>query len=134
MRRLPLLAVLFAGLLRADEAPLAPGVREKLSVLIREALPPPPERKADEAVAADEPVLELEPMVITAAMETDLLAEARRAAEARKAREFSLLKGGLLFSTGRADLGFWAKLVPIDDTPVKKGGVGIRVDLLRIKW
>ncbi len=134
MKRLLFLAVLLSGPMGAVEAP-ASEVRARLSARIRETLLPPPVAPAATAEPeAGEPVLVLEPMVVTAAMESDLLAEARRAAEARKAREFSLLKGGLLFSTGRTDVGFWAKLVPIDDTPVKKGGVGIRIDLLRVKW
>lgn len=136
MKWLWLLAALLAGPLRAEEAAPVPGVREKLRAKIVEALPPAPAAGPAEGQPEPdgEPVLELEPMIITRARETDLLAEARRAAEARKAREFSLLKGGTLLSFRRGDLGFWPKLVPIDETPVKKGEVGISVDLLRIKW
>jgi hypothetical protein len=120
----------------AEEAAPTSGVRDKLRAKIVETLPAAPAvGPVEEKSALDgEPVLELEPMIITRAREADLLAEARRAAEAKKAKEFSLLKGGTLFSTERMDIGFWAKLVPVDDTPVKKGGVGIRVDLLRLKW
>lgn len=91
---------------------------------------------AEEAVTdlSGEPVLELEPMIVTRSMETDILAEARRVAEARKAKEFSPLRGGTLYSFRRGDIGFWPKIVPVNDTPVKKGDVAISVDLLRLKW
>lgn len=136
MRWLLLSAVLLAGPLRAAAAAPVPGVREKLRAKIVETLPAAPAAgPAEEKPELDgEPVLELEPMIITRAREADLLAEARRAAEARKAREFSLLKGGTLLSFRHGDLGFWPKLVPIDETPVKKGEVGLSVDLLRLKW
>ena len=86
-----------------------------------------------------EPVFKLEPMLVTGSptFEVDILAEARRAAAAREAMKFSLRKGGTLFSSRRADLGFWPKLVPVTELgagQVKRGTVGIAVDLLRIKW
>lgn len=135
MRWLLLFAVLMTGSLRSEEAP-APAMREKLRARILATLPPAPAvRPVEESPERDgEPVLELEPMIITPAMETDLLAEARRAAEAKKAAEFSLLRGGTLISFRKGDIGFWPKIVPVDATPVKKGEVGISVDLLRIKW
>lgn len=134
MKWLLLLCVL-VGPLRSEEAPV-PNVREKLRARILETLPPAPvaTRAEESPVPEGEQLLELEPMIITRTKETDLLAEARRAAEARKAAEFSLLRGGTLLSFRRGDIGFWPKIVPINATPVKKGDVGISVDLLRIKW
>ena len=87
-------------------------------------------------VAGGEPVLQLEPMTVTGehSFEVDILAEARRVAEMRKAKEFSLLRGGTLLSFTRGELGFWPKLVPVDDLPVRKGTVLMAVDFLRIKW
>jgi len=89
-----------------------------------------------DAAPGGEPVLQLEPMTVTGehAFEVDILAEARRVAEMRKAKEFSLLRGGTLLAFTRGELGFWPKLVPADDLPVKKGTVLMAIDLLRIKW
>lgn len=135
MRWLLLFAVLMAGSLRSEEV-TAHGVREKLRARIIETLAPAPaaEPMKENMETGGEPVLELEPMIITPAVETDFLAEARRAAAARKAAEFSLLRGGKLFSFPRGEIGFWPQIVPINATPVKKGDVGISTDLLRIRW
>ncbi len=90
--------------------------------------------------ALDEPVLQLERMVVTkpALRIEDLLAQARRAAEAEKARKFSPLTGGLIYAKNfggkELNLGIWPRLVPTNETPMKKGDVMLRVDLLRIKW
>lgn len=94
---------------------------------------------AENSEWTSDPVLHLEPMLVTgsSSFEVDILAEARRAAAAREAMKFSPLKGGLIFSSGRTELGFWPKLVPVDAVEagtVKKKTVGISVDLLRIKW
>lgn len=95
---------------------------------------PPAPGAEEEAAPSDEPVLELEPMIITRSLEGDILAEARRAAEAKRAKEFSLRHGGTLLAFPRGEIGFWPKLVPVKETPVKKGEVMLSVDLLRIKW
>jgi hypothetical protein len=134
-RLLLLLVALLVVPVRGDEAAPTPNLREKLRVRILETLPPvPPKGREEEVKADDEQVLELEPMIVTSAMETDLLAEARRAAEARQAAQFSLLRGGKLLSFPRGEIGFWPKLIPVKETPVKKGEVMLSVDLLRIKW
>ena len=44
------------------------------------------------------------------------------------------VRGGTLLAFTRGELGFWPKLVPADDLPVKKGTVLMAIDLLRIKW
>ena len=95
-----------------------------------------PAAAGQDPASGGEPVLQLEPMTVTGehSFEVDILAEARRVAELRKAKEFSLLSGGTLHSFTRGELGFWPKLVPVDDLPVKKGTVLMTIDLLRIKW
>lgn len=84
----------------------------------------------------NEPVLKLEPMTVTLsrAFTVDVLAEARRAAAVREAAQFSLLKGGTLFSFRRGELGFWPTVVPVNATPVKKPDTLLVIDLLRLKW
>ena len=115
-------------------------VTARLKAEFKEAHPyVPPATLAGEAELGGEPVLHLEPMLVTgsSSFEVDIQAEARRAAAAREARKFSPQKGGLIFSSGRMDLGFWPKLVPVESVEVgtlKKKTVGISVDLLRIKW
>jgi hypothetical protein len=133
-----LLLLLGAGGCWAKEAG---AVKERLKADLREKhsyLPPKPVESSP--VPADEPVHQLDPVVVTRPgfRVEDLLADARRAAEAEKAKKFSPLKGGLLYSKkfgGRElDLGVWPKLVPVAETPVKKGEVMLRVDLLRLRW
>ena len=133
MRWLLLLAMLSAGPVWAGQATSA-ALREKLSARIKEALRPPGTKEVEEPAKLEEDVLELEPMIVTSAMEIDLLAEARRQAEAKRAKEFSLRHGGRLLSFPRGEIGFWPKLIPVKETPVKKGDVMLSVDLLRIKW
>lgn len=135
MRRLLLIAALAIASLRGGESP-APSVKEKLRGRLLETLPPPAPAsgESDPKVEVDDEILELAPMTIRRSLEADLLAEAQRAAEAKKAKEFSLLRGGSIYSFRRGEIGFWPKIVPTDATPVKKGSVGITVDFLRLKW
>ncbi len=132
LARLTVLLLLAAGCCRGQ---IETVVTARLRAEFKEAYPYAPLARGEEGQAlSDEPVLELEPMIITRALETDSLDTARREAEAKKAAEFSLLRGGTLLSFRRGDIGFWPKIVPVNDTPVKKGDVLISVDLLRIKW
>ena len=115
-------------------------VTARLKAELKEAHPyVPPAAPGGDTDLGGDPVFHLEPMTVTSSssFEVDLQAEARRAAAAREARKFSPQKGGLIFSSGRMDLGFWPKLVPVESVEVgslKKQTVGISVDLLRIKW
>jgi hypothetical protein len=133
--RLAVTLVLMAGCGWAKEDTV---VVARLKAELKDAHPyVVPVAKEGEAESVDEPVLKLEKMVVTIspAFAVDVLAEARRAAAVREAARFSLRKGGTLFSSYRGDIGFWPAIVPVDDTPWKrKGDVGIRVDLLRLKW
>jgi hypothetical protein len=138
MLRYASLSLLLAGSCCADEAGK---VRERLKAEIREMHPyAPPAPVESSPLVADESVLQLDPVKVTrpAFRVEDLLAEARRAAEAEKARRFSPLTGGLIYSKNfggkELNLGIWPMLVPTNETPVKKGEVMLRVDLLRLKW
>jgi hypothetical protein len=112
-------------------------LRTELKITHAYAPAPPVESSP---VVADDSVLQLETVVVTRPVfrVEDLLAQARRAAEAEKAKRFSPLTGGLIYAKNfggkELNLGIWPKLVPTTETPVKKGEVMLRVDLLRIKW
>ncbi len=116
-------------------------MKARLKAELKEAHPyAPPKPVESHPVVADDSVLQLDPIKVTRSVFRieDLLAQARRAAEAEKARKFSPLKGGLIYAKNfggkELNLGIWPKLVPTTETPVKKGEVMIRVDLLRLKW
>lgn len=138
MLRYASLCLLVAGSCCAEEASK---VRERLKAELREVhlyvLPKPVESSP---VLADDSVLQLDPVVVrpNVLRIEDLLAQARRAAEAEKAKKFSPLTGGLIYSKNfggkELNLGLWPMLVPTTETPVKKGEVMLRVDLLRLKW
>lgn len=132
------LGVMLLGQVGAE---VAAGVKERVRAELKQAHPyAPPQPVESSPVVADEAVLQLERVVVKKPdlRIEDLLAEARRAAEAEKAKQFSPLTGGLIYSKHfggkELNLGLWPKLVPTNDTPVKKGEVMLRVDLLRIKW
>lgn len=116
-------------------------MKEQLKAELREAhLYVPPKPVESSPVLADESILQLDPIKVTRPVfrVEDLLAQARRAAEAEKARKFSPLTGGLIYEKNfggkELNLGIWPMLVPTTETPVKKGEVMLRVDLLRLKW
>jgi len=133
------LFLFMAGSCVAEE-PVVMRDRLRAELKERHSYAPPKPVEDGKPAPIDDSVLQLEPVVVKKPVfrVDDLLAEARRRAEAEKAKQFSPLKGGLIYAKDfggkELNLGIWPKLVPTNDTPVKKGEVMLRVDLLRLKW